>query len=103
MRIGKSQFCDEYKFKESGFLTLSAAMARIGVSAEKAAAAIQKFNQVINTIIPKEYKIMEKKLILMKARLQTLEGRTTECGAIRKKLIRQIRNLKAKMAETLTA
>ena len=103
MTIGKSQCYDEYKFKETGFLTLNAAIARIGVSAERAAAAMQKFAQVLNTIIPKEYKIMEMKLILMEARLQTLEGRNTECGAIRNKLKRQIRNLKAKMAETLTA
>lgn len=41
MKIGKSQFCDEYKFKENGFLALNAAIARIGVSAEKAVAAIQ--------------------------------------------------------------
>lgn len=103
MSIGKSQCYNEYKFKETGFLTLNAAIAGVGVSAEKAAAAIQKFTQVLNTIIPKEYKIMNMKLILMEARLQTLEGRNTECGAIRKKLKRQIRNLKAKMAETLIA
>jgi len=35
------------------------------------------------------------KLILLKARLQTLEGRNTECGAIIKKLKRQIRQLEA--------
>lgn len=40
---------------------------------------------------------MELKLILMKARLQTLEGRNTECGAIIKKLKRQIRKLEASL------
>lgn len=38
---------------------------------------------------------MELKLILLKARLQTLEGRGTECGAIKRKLKRQIRNIEA--------
>lgn len=38
---------------------------------------------------------MDIKLILMKARLQTLEGRNTECGAIKRKLQRQIRKLEA--------
>ena len=103
MKIGKSQFYDEYKFKENGFLALSAAIAGIGVSAEKAAAAIQKLTQSISIIIPKEYRTMEMKLILMEARLHTLDGRSTECERIRAKLRRQIRNLKAKMAETLVA
>ena len=98
MSIGKSQFYDEYKFKETGFLALNAAIASVGIGAEKAAAAMQKFAQALNKIIPKEYKNMEMKLILMKARLQTLEGRNTECEAIRKKLRRQIRNLEAAMA-----
>ena len=38
---------------------------------------------------------MEIKLILLKARLSTLEGRGTECEAIIKKLKRQIRKLEA--------
>ena len=38
---------------------------------------------------------MEFKLMLLKARLHTLEGRSTECGAIIKKLKRQIRQLEA--------
>jgi hypothetical protein len=38
---------------------------------------------------------METKLILLKARLQTLEGRNTECGAIINKIKRQIRKLEA--------
>lgn len=38
---------------------------------------------------------MELKLMLMKARLATLKGRNTECGAIIKKLERQIRQLEA--------
>ena len=41
---------------------------------------------------------MKIKLILMEARLHTLEGRNTECERIRAKLKRQIRNLKAVMA-----
>ena len=70
----------------------------VSVSAEEATAAFERLAKEINKIIPKEYKIMEMKLILMQARLQTLEGRSTECEAIRKKLRRQIRNLKAAMA-----
>ena len=102
MRIGKSQFCREKMFSD-GYVAFNAAIVKFGSSAEEAAAAMLKLAQAINSIIPKEYKIMEMKLILMEARLHTLEGRNTECGAIRKKLIRQIRNLKAKMAETLVA
>ena len=41
---------------------------------------------------------METKLILMEARLHTLDGRSTECERIRAKLRRQIRNLKTAMA-----
>ena len=40
-------------------------------------------------------KTMKNKLILLKARLSTLEGRNTECGAIKRKLQRQIRKLEA--------
>ena len=40
---------------------------------------------------------MELKLILMKARLRTLEGGNTECGAIIGKLKRQIRKLEASL------
>jgi hypothetical protein len=98
MTIGKSQFCDEYKFRETGFMALNAAIARIGVSAEKAAAVLQEFTQSIRKIIPKEYKIMELKLLKLETRLHVLEHRSTECEAIRKKLRRQIRNLKAAMA-----
>ena len=79
------------------------AMYQMSVSAKEASAAFENLMKAINKIIPKEYKIMEMKLILMQARLQTLEGRNTECEAIRKKLRRQIRNLKAAMAATLTA
>lgn len=46
----------------------------------------------------KERKKMELKLLLLETRLHTLEGRNTECEAIRKKLRRQIRNLKAAIA-----
>lgn len=38
---------------------------------------------------------MELKLVLLKSRLHTLEGRNTECGAIISKLKRQIRKLEA--------
>ena len=75
----------------------SKAMYQMPVSAKEATAAFNNFMKEINKIIPKEYKIMEMKLTLMEARLHTLEGRNTECEAIRKKLRRQIRNLKAKM------
>jgi hypothetical protein len=75
----------------------------LSISAKEMAKAIQNLSDSFNKIIPKEYKIMEMKLILMQARLQTLEGRNTECERIRAKLRRQIRNLKAAMAKTLTA
>jgi hypothetical protein len=101
-KAGKSQIHNKKLF-EDGYMVLNAAIAQVGHSAEKAAAAMLKLAQSIGSIITKEYKIMEMKLVLMQARLQTLEGRSTECGAIRKKLIRQIRNLKAKMAATLVA
>jgi hypothetical protein len=74
------------------------AMYQMSVSAKEATVAFERLTKEINKIIPKEYKIMNMKLILMEARLQTLEGRNTECEAIRKKLRRQIRNLKAAMA-----
>lgn len=70
----------------------------VSVSAEQAAAAISELSTALNRVIPKEIKIMLLKLNLLKARLHTLEGRNTECEAIRKKLRRQIRNLEAKMA-----
>lgn len=70
----------------------------ISVSAEEASAAFQKLTQEIRKIIPKEYKIMELKLLKLETRLHVLEHRNTECEAIRKKLRRQIRNLKAAMA-----
>ena len=70
----------------------------VSVSAEEAIAAFERLTKEINKTVSKEYKIMEMKLILMKARLQTLDGRNTECEAIRKKLRRQIRNLEAAMA-----
>ena len=101
-KAGKSQMPDTKLF-EGGYFLLTDAMKKIGSTAIQAAAAIQQLAQSIGSIITKEYKTMEMKLILMQARLQTLEGRSTECGAIRKKLVRQIRNLKAKMAETLVA
>lgn len=78
-------------------------MKKVGCSAMCAAAAFQKLSNAMNNLFTKEYKIMEMKLILMEARLNTLNGRNTECEAIRKKLKRQIRNLKAAMAETLVA
>ena len=59
-----------------------------GISAKEMTKAIQNLSDSLNKIISKEYKIMKMKLILMQARLQ----------AIRKKLRRQIRNLKAAMA-----
>ena len=76
---------------------------KFGISAKEMTKAIQNLSNSLNKIIPKEYKIMEMKLILMEARLHTLEGRSTECERIRAKLKRQIRNLKVVMAETLTA
>lgn len=69
-----------------------------GISAKEMTKAIQDLSNSLNKIIPKEYKIMKTKLILMEARLQTLEGRNTECEKIRAKLRRQIRNLKAAIA-----
>ena len=69
-----------------------------GISAKEMTKAIQSLSDSLNKTIPKEYKIMKMKLILMEARLQTLEGRNTECEPIRKKLRRQIKNLKAAMA-----
>ena len=90
-KSGKSQFCDKLN-------SLSEALVRISVSAKEATAAFENFMKEINKIIPKEYKIMKMKLILMEARLHTLEGRNTECERIRAKLRRQIRNLKAAMA-----
>ena len=73
-------------------------MRAVSFSAKEAAAAFQNFAQILNLIIPKEHKVMKIKLILMEARLHTLEGRNTECERIRAKLKRQIRNLKAVMA-----
>lgn len=70
----------------------------VSVSAEEASVAFQKLTQEIRKIIPKEYKIMELKLLKLETRLHVLEHRSTECEAIRKKLRRQIRNLKAAMA-----
>ena len=101
-KAGKSQFPHQKLFSD-GYMVLNAAIAQIGHSANQAAIAILKLAQSIGSIFTKEYKTMDTKLILMKARLQTLEGRNTECGAIRKKLVRQIRNLEAKMAETISA
>ena len=77
---------------------LNIALCRFGISAKEMTKAIQNLSDSLNKIIPKEYKIMKMKLILMEARLHTLDGRNTECEAIRKKLRRQIRNLKAAMA-----
>ena len=76
----------------------SEAMYQMSVSAKEMTIALENFMKEINKIIPKEYKIMKMKLILMEARLHTLEGRSTECERIRAKLRRQIRNLKAAMA-----
>ena len=75
----------------------------VSVSAEEATAAFVKLTKEFMKIRTKEYIEMENKLLLLETRLHTLEGRHTECEAIRKKLRRQIRNLKAKMAETLVA
>lgn len=69
----------------------------VSVSAEQAAAAISELSMALNRAIPKEIKIMLLKLSLLKARLHTLEGRNTECEAIRKKLRRQIRNLESRI------
>lgn len=69
----------------------------VSVSAEQAAVAMSELSTALNRIIPKEIKIMLLKLSLLKARLHTLEGRNTECEAIRKKLRRQIRNLESRI------
>lgn len=89
---------DGFENLQNNLFLLTNAMKKMGCSAMHAAAEFQKLSNAINKIIPKEYKIMKMKLILMEARLQTLEGRNTECEPIRKKLRRQIRNLKAAMA-----
>ena len=77
---------------------LNMVLCEFGISAKEMTKAIQNLSDSLNKIIPKEYKIMEMKLILMEARLHTLDGRSTECERIRAKLRRQIRNLKAAMA-----
>ena len=97
--IGKSQIAPMKCL--NGYIAFSDAMNEFGITAAEATATFENFIKEINKIIPKEYKIMKMKLILMEARLYTLEGRNTECEAIRKKLRRQIKNLKAKMAEAI--
>jgi uncharacterized phage infection (PIP) family protein YhgE len=94
---------DNFENSQNNLFLLTNAMKKVGCSAMCATAAFQKLSNAMNNLFTKEYKIMEMKLILMQARLNTLNGRSTECEAIRKKLRRQIRNLKAKMAETLVA
>jgi hypothetical protein len=81
-----------------GLVLLNDSFRLVSVSAEEASVAFQKLTQEIRKIIPKEYKIMELKLLKLETRLHVLEHRSTECEAIRKKLRRQIRNLKAAMA-----
>lgn len=88
---------------QNNLFLLTNAMKKMGSSAIYATEAFQKLSNAMNNLFTKEYRSMEMKLILMEARLNTLNGRSTECEAIRRKLRRQIRNLKAKMAETLTA
>ena len=97
--IGKSQIAPMKSL--NGYISFSDAMNEFGISAAEATKILEDFATAINKIIPKEYKIMELKLTLMEARLYTLNGRNTECEAVRKKLRRQIRNLKAKMAEAV--
>jgi HAMP domain-containing protein len=94
---------DGFENLQNNLFLLTNAMKKMGSSAIYVTAAIQKLSNAMNNLFTKEYRSMETKLILMQARLQTLDGRNTECEAIRKKLRRQIRNLKAKMAETLIA
>jgi len=77
---------------------LNKAMQEFGVAASQAAAAFLDLAIAIRNSIPKEKRIIMNKIVLMKARLQTLEGRNTDCEAIRKKLRRQIRNLEAALA-----
>lgn len=91
---------EDYKNFSIKIEVFSNAIKAMGICAKDASVAFQNFSKALNKLIPKEYKIMQMKLILMEARLNTLNGRNTECEAIRKKLRRQIRNLKAKMAET---
>lgn len=94
---------DSFENLQNNLFLLTNAIKKVSCSAMCAVTAFQKLSNAMNNLFTKEYKIMEIKLILMEARLSNLEGRHTECEAIRKKLRRQIRNLKAKMAETLTA
>ena len=88
---------------QNNLFLLTNTMKKMGNSAIYMTAAIQKLSNAMNNLFTKEYRSMEMKLILMQSRLNTLNGRNTECEAIRRKLRRQIRNLKAKMAETLIA
>ena len=94
---------DSFENLQNNLFLLINAMKQMGNSAIYVTAEFQKFSNAIKNLFTKEYKNMEMKLILMQARLNTLDGRNTECEAIRKKLRRQIRNLKAKMAATLIA
>ena len=89
---------DNFENLQNNLFLLTNAIKKVGISAMDAAAAFQKLSNATNNLLTKEYKAMKMKLTLMEARLHTLEGRSTECEAIRKKLRRQIRNLKAAMA-----
>lgn len=94
---------DSFENLQNNLFLLTNAIKKMGNSAIYVTAEFQKLSNAMTNLFTKEYKIMKIKLLLLETRLHTLEGRNTECGAIRKKLIRQIRNLKAKMAETLIA